>query len=149
MAENFAKAFTPHDKPSSPASIEEIDKMVAKFSVSPFTEDFRQVTGREVKNDFRRTKNNKAPGPDHISNFIPKRLPTRALSCLPNIYNARLELSYFPQQWKKSVAQTFLTEFFVCTRLFFTFASVCLCVSTNAFCYSRASYLTAILNQKS
>lgn len=107
FAENFAKTFTPHNNPSDTDFIAETDKIVADYLNQPCTDEFKKVSGFELKNYFRKTKNNKAPGPDRISNFVLKHLPSKALKILAEAFNACFKLSYFPNQWKKALILVF------------------------------------------
>ena len=107
LAENFAKTFTPHNTLSSPDFTDETDKLVAEYLKEPCTDEFKNITGFELKQYFRRTKNNKAPGIDRISNFVLKHLPSLGLKRLAEIFNACQKLNYYPKNWKKALILVF------------------------------------------
>ena len=54
------------------------------------------VTPREIKKAVMRTGSRKSPGIDEIQNIILKNLPKKAFVQLTYIYNACLNLVYFP-----------------------------------------------------
>lgn len=54
----------------------------------------------EIKMIIKNLKNPKAPGNDRINNTLIKRLPSRAIETLENIYKACIIQSYFPTGWK-------------------------------------------------
>ena len=81
--------------------------MVNEFLEEPCPHEFAPVTVHELKTHFRRTRNNKAPGLDRITNFVLKKLPRRALGHLAKVYNACIRLGYFPQNWKTALILVF------------------------------------------
>ena len=75
--------MTPHTDISDPLFIEETDKFVEDFLNVPPTSEIDPTNVEEVFEYFKRTKNNKAPGDDGISNFIMKKLPLHVLERVP------------------------------------------------------------------
>lgn len=55
---------------------------------------------QEIKNVIKTLPNNKAPGPDKLTNILLKNIPRRALVQLTYIFNAILRLQHFPTSWK-------------------------------------------------
>ena len=53
-------------------------------------------------------KNNKAPGPDKITNAVIKRLPTNYRSALVDIANASMKLAHVPTDWKEATIRMLL-----------------------------------------
>jgi hypothetical protein len=72
---NYIKQIE-ENTPIDPTNLEEIDEIVKKL------------------------KNNKAPGPDKITNRLIKKLPKRGLDYIQFIINSCLRLNYFPTTWK-------------------------------------------------
>lgn len=60
------------------------------------------TTPSAVKNIIRKSKNKKAPGYDNINNFVIKHLPNKCIVLLTNIYNACINIGYFPTMWKSA-----------------------------------------------
>lgn len=65
-------------------------------------ETIQQTTPLEIKNIIKKLKNKKAPGEDGISNLMLKNLPIQTIILISKIFNASLQIGYFPEQWKKS-----------------------------------------------
>ena len=59
-----------------------------------------RITVNEVKATLRTLSNMKAPGFDSIFNLLLKKLNTRALELLANLFSRCMELGYFPECWK-------------------------------------------------
>ena len=58
------------------------------------------ATCDEIKNTIKNLANNKAPGPDGISNLTLKYLPDNAIKFYQTIVNQVLETGLFPTNWK-------------------------------------------------
>lgn len=56
----------------------------------------------DVEREVKLLKNNKAPGPDAISNRSLKHLPDEGYTLFRDIMNACLRLGYFPKLWKSA-----------------------------------------------
>lgn len=96
----FAKTFSPHETPSNPEFTAETDRIVEEILAREPENEIKPTTLKEVKKFLKKTKNNKAPGPDQITNFLLKNLPDFCLNILVNIINACFKLKYFPDEWK-------------------------------------------------
>ena len=107
LAENFAKTFTPHNEPSIPEFIEETDNLVEKYLNSECNDIAPVIKPYEIRNYLKYTKNNKAPGPDEITNFVLKKLPVEYLIIIANIFNACFKLKYFPKKSKTAIILVF------------------------------------------
>ena len=97
----LATPMSPHSEPSDPTFIEETDKFVDDFLKKPCETEIDFITFEKIKYYIKRTKNNKAPGIDGISNFVLKNLPVLVLEYIVEIYNVCFKLNYFPPTWKK------------------------------------------------
>jgi Reverse transcriptase (RNA-dependent DNA polymerase) len=62
--------------------------------------DTDKTTPEEVKTLISRLKIKTASGYDDISNRLLKNIPDSAVTFLSNIFNACLQLGYFPLEWK-------------------------------------------------
>ena len=107
LAENFAKTFTPHNEPSIPEFIQETDTLVEQYLASECNDITPIIEPYEIKNYLKYTKNNKAPGPNEITNFVLKKLPVEYLKIIANIFNACFKLKYFPKKWKTAIILVF------------------------------------------
>ncbi|KFM71881.1 RNA-directed DNA polymerase from mobile element jockey, partial [Stegodyphus mimosarum] len=67
--------------------------------------NFPPTSLRELKNVIKLLKKRKAKGYDQISNEAIQALPNNCLQIMCNIFNACLQLAYFPSQWKHSIFQ--------------------------------------------
>ena len=105
LGEYLATTMTPHSDPSIPEYIQETDALVEDFLKNPCTEEIPLTNLYQIKFFFKKTKNNKAPGEDGISNFIMKKLPEHTLQYLADIFNACFRLNYFPSWWKKAIVK--------------------------------------------
>ena len=103
LGEYLATTMTPHSDPSIPEFIEETDALVEDFLKKPCSEEIPPTNLYQIRFFFKKTKNNKAPGEDGISNFIMKKLPEHTLQYLADIFNACFRLKYFPSCWKKAI----------------------------------------------
>ena len=102
IAEFFATTMTPHSEPSIPEFIAETDQMIEEYLKIPCKTEIPPTNLYRIREFFKKTKNNKAPGDDGISNFVMKKLPEHAFNSLANIYNSCFKLKYFPTSWKKA-----------------------------------------------
>lgn len=80
--------------------------IVQKFdrNFSSLNEDkcFTFVTLDEVISHSKSINNKKSAGLDNISNYIVRKLPTKAFEYLTIIFNNCISNSYFPEKWKTS-----------------------------------------------
>lgn len=60
------------------------------------------VSTEEIRTILKGMRNMKAPGEDGILNIVLKNLGDNSLTLLCNIFNKCLNLSYFPNSWKRS-----------------------------------------------
>lgn len=67
---------------------------------------FNPINLNEIRFQISRSKNNKAPGLDCITNQHLKQLPDSAISLLMFIFNACFFLSYFPKIWKTAIIKS-------------------------------------------
>ena len=106
---HFANTFTPHENESEEAKLftTETDRMVSYLNNLEITDPKYKATPFEIKSYIKRTKNNKAPGPDKITNCMLKHLPSIAISHISKILNACFSLNYFPTEWKKATILVF------------------------------------------
>jgi len=58
------------------------------------------ITPREVQRTIRKMRGRSAAGPDKISAMALKHIPRKMLVLLTRIFNAMLQQSHFPPQWK-------------------------------------------------
>jgi hypothetical protein len=66
------------------------------------------VTPNEMKLIIKKLPNKKAPGHDHITNLMFKKLPDIVLIYMTALFNSLLRLEYFPLKWK--IATVILIE---------------------------------------
>lgn len=101
-ADEFAKFFALQHQNNSSSNVF-IEKIVAKsitdLNAASVT-NLNLITPREIKTIIRFSKNNKAAGPNGISNKLLKNLPKRAIIFITYLFNACLKISYFPDPWK-------------------------------------------------
>ena len=103
ISEVFQGQFQPHPSSTDQEIISfhgEINTTVRNFLRAPTTSDKEFATASEVKKFVKRSKSNKAPGPDGITNEMLKNLPHIAIKFLSHIINIGLRLNYFPTPWK-------------------------------------------------
>lgn len=70
-------------------------------------EEIRYTSPSEIKRIVKKFKYNKAPGFDGIINLVLKNLNNKAYIQLSHIFNACLQLHYFPQKWKEATILAF------------------------------------------
>ncbi|KAL4112785.1 hypothetical protein QTP88_016514 [Uroleucon formosanum] len=58
------------------------------------------VTPNEIKLIVKNLPNKKAPGHDHITNLMFKKLPTKGLVFMTSLFNFLLRVGHFPLSWK-------------------------------------------------
>ena len=63
-------------------------------------EPLTPATAQELKTIITQLHNNKAPGPDKITNDMLKNLPDNIIEILLTLFNSCLRLAYFPTAWK-------------------------------------------------
>ena len=60
------------------------------------------TTPCEVVKIIKALKSSKSPGPDHITNLVPKNLPKKTICYLAKNFNVALKLEYFPICWRQT-----------------------------------------------
>ena len=64
--------------------------------------NIQPTTISEIKKYIKKQRPNKAPGPDNIRNILLRNLTKNVLFFLALIFNASLNLLYFPTSWKQA-----------------------------------------------
>lgn len=106
-AEAFADALEATFCPNPPDSnkhqqfILEIEAQTDKLQPSNKTE-IESTTDEEILTIIKNLKIKKAPGRDNVPNAALKNLPHEGIRALREIFNAALERSYFPHEWKQA-----------------------------------------------
>lgn len=103
-ADEFAKFFALQHQnvTSNDVAIENlVSDSITNLNLNTFT-NFKLIRPSELSNILKSCKNNKAPGPNGVSNILLKNLPKEALIYLTQLLNACLKISYFPDSWKEA-----------------------------------------------
>lgn len=99
FADHLEKIFQPNEINSNSCLVE--DYIVDDSTIALFTQ-------KEIYQEIKSLKSNKAPGFDLITAEIVKELPRKALTFLKKLMNAAVNLRYVPNAWK--VAEVIMIE---------------------------------------
>jgi len=102
LANHFIKS---HELTSSSASPNQAEVNSLLVGMSQNRVNFKlsnsdSITANEIHVHSKRLKNSSSAGDDNISNAVIKNLPASAFDFLSKLFNACLELGYFPDSWK-------------------------------------------------
>lgn len=101
LAEALKKQFKPH--PSlCPQLHSQLEEEVINYLLSPPAQLPQPITEEEVARTITNLQNNKAPGPDKITNKILKQLDGNHKKFLTHLFNECLKKSHYPSQWKEA-----------------------------------------------
>lgn len=104
LAINLENIFTPNDiKDPHKEKIEKIENDIDNLlnNVSE-NEPIEPTSLKELLTITKYIKNNKAPGPDNITNKALKELPPKIYTAIVSYFNAALRLKHFPNAFKKA-----------------------------------------------
>lgn len=100
FANHLEDQFTVNPEPYDEQHIRTVNR---QLSNTPLNDPFLPATlttPREIRNTIHRLRTRSAAGPDGISPAALKNAPRKLLVYLTRLFNAMLQLSHFPDQWK-------------------------------------------------
>lgn len=108
FAETIEQQFLLNSEPKDPQSDYTIISTNQEyFRNKEFPNTFQKVTTADIINIIKKLANRKAPGQDCISNVMIKHAPMKIIDQLKDIFNACLEIAYFPDIWKLAIVILF------------------------------------------
>lgn len=107
LANSLENQFSQNDYPANSHHNDTIKTYNDIINNTDLLNTMEPVTTQEVIAIIKKLKNNKAPGMDNVNNKMMKATPEKFLTAITKIYNACIEQSYFPDQWKTSTIVLF------------------------------------------
>lgn len=101
IADSLEQQFTPHPT-TDQARVDNIEAEVRNYLSNPPREEIPPTDIDEVKQIIHDLASNKAPGSDGVTNKVIKILPDNLILHIVWIFNACLNISYFPTAWKSA-----------------------------------------------
>ncbi|KAL4149234.1 hypothetical protein QTP88_003218 [Uroleucon formosanum] len=108
LANELSTVFIPHTISPPPLHLQMVTESL--LSPLPMAPPAKPTSPAEIRGIIKQLANRKSPGHDLITNKLIKNLPAKTIIHLTHIYNATLQLSYFPTTWKSSVIEKILLK---------------------------------------
>lgn len=103
LADYFQSTFQPNDSdPDTTRFASEIERSLST-SISTVELPIQYTSPSQILHFIKELKLKKSPGHDKIPNIVLRNLTKKGLSFLASIFNACLNISYFPSSWKHSL----------------------------------------------
>lgn len=101
LADYFQSAFSTTDTIQDKTFTSSVNSYLST-PLQSVEKPIKYTSPSEISHYIKTLKNRKSPGHDKVPNVVLKNLPRKGVSFLSSLFNACLDLSYFPNTWKHS-----------------------------------------------